>query len=90
MPRHGKVAKLALSLTLLICAATLWAAETPEAPDQKGNSTISTETTLQRPLRVEVPLVLVPISVIIESGGEGSSRPWTTNPGLICNKESTS
>lgn len=63
MPKHGKLAELGVSLTLLICAAALGAASGPETSDRRDKSA-APEATMQRPLRVEVPLVLVPVSVI--------------------------
>ena len=63
MPRYGKVARFVVSFTLVICASALWASEIPKTPDQKETATAA-ESALQRPLRIEVPLVLVQISVI--------------------------
>ena len=63
MPRHGQVARFVFSFTLVICASALWASEIPKTPDQKETATAA-ESALQRPLRIEVPLVLVQISVI--------------------------
>jgi len=62
MQRYGEVARFIVSFALLICAGALWAAEIPKTPDQKENA--AAETAMQRPLRIEVPLVLVQISVI--------------------------
>jgi VWFA-related protein len=49
---------------LVIGAGALCAEETPRTPDPDSKPIPPLETALQRPLRVEVPLVLVPISVI--------------------------
>ncbi|HWP85687.1 MAG TPA: VWA domain-containing protein [Terriglobia bacterium] len=49
---------------MVACAVSPRAAAGQGAPEGPDQAAASVETTLQRPLRVEVPLVLVPISVI--------------------------
>jgi len=63
MPRRGKTTGFAVFFTVVICAGSLLALGGPETPDQKGKPD-APEATSQRPIRVEVPLVLVQVSVI--------------------------
>ncbi|MBF8306014.1 MAG: von Willebrand factor, type [Acidobacteria bacterium] len=63
MPKRGKTTGFAVSFAVVICAGSLLALGGPETPDQKEKPD-APEATSQRPIRVEVPLVLVQVSVI--------------------------
>lgn len=64
MPKRGKAAGWLLFFTVVICASSLLALGSPASPDEDQKSSAPPEDAAQRPIRVEVPLVLVPVSVI--------------------------
>jgi Ca-activated chloride channel family protein len=60
----GKTAGIAVFLSLLISAGTLPAAPNPPEPEEDAKPAAAPEAAAQRPIRIEVPLVLVQVSVI--------------------------
>jgi VWFA-related protein len=60
----SKTAGIAFSFTLLICAGTLCAAPSEQPAPEDPDKTAAPQEVAQRPIRIEVPLVLVQVSVI--------------------------
>jgi Ca-activated chloride channel family protein len=63
MPKVGKATGLAFFLAVVICAGALLARGGPEGPDQDEKAA-QPEPGAKRPIHIEVPLVLVQVSVI--------------------------